>query len=189
MAKKAHDLVPGIVFISDKIQITVISINDGSVEVLVVKPGISGSVKTWNNDKFLKKTKNLVIAPMNPADGLKQTGVSYKGQSNRPTQRDVQIKGAIIKAEDVLLKMHPVKPNSHGVKDFFVFAVNAKEQKMLVGESPKDSNPIWVEAQVLMSQIPEEHMLKIASVEFDADNFEDLRDKATSIFKKLEKDK
>lgn len=182
---KAHDLEPGVVFISAEIQITVIEILDGAVKVLVVKPGKSGVVKTWDNEKFLKKTKNLVIAPMNPADGLKQHGVQYP--SNEPAPKDVQIKGAIVRADDILLKMHPVKPNDHGVKDFFVFAVNAAEQKMLVGNSPKDDSPMWVPAQQLLELVPEEHMLSIASESFDADSMDDLKDKATAIFKKLDK--
>jgi len=186
MAKKAHDLYPGIVFISEKLQITVMEIKNGSVDCLVVKPGKSGVVKNWNNEKFIKKTKDLVIAPMSVKDGIKQTGVAYRDNKPSAKSQDVQIQGAIIRAEDILLKQHPVKPNNHGVSSFFVFAVNAKEQKMLIGESPKDDSPMWVEAQVLLSQIPEEHMLSIATAKFDADNLDDLKDKATAIFKKLD---
>ena len=187
MAKRAHDLFPGVVFISDKIQITVVEIKDGSIDVLVVKPGKSGVMKNWDNDKFLKKTKDLVIAPMTMENGLKQTGYSYNDKKPNIKDRDLSIQGVIIKEEDILLKMHPVRPNDHGVSDFFVFAVNAKEQKMLVGTSPSDNNPMWVDAQTLLQLIPEEHMLSISTESFDATSFEDLKDKATNIFKKLKK--
>jgi hypothetical protein len=150
------EIKSGLTWATDEKVYTIIEVNEDEVQYLVNNQGKSAKIKTKHIDKIVKML-------------LKASDIFV---DTKTSDKKVQVKGVLINAHELTLRDLPLEqPLSNGSETIYCFSLNGKDNKMLIGQTRMDTDPIWMPINDVFKVVSKEFLTSISqgSVDFESE--------------------